>query len=105
MRKTKAEKRAEEEKIIAEMEEAMRELNASKTEESLSTEEIPLGAEEENSNVLHCPKCGKVTDKGVCHSCGFRTYQPMDERTVKRVRLIVGGVLILAFIIFMIVKG
>ncbi|MBR4942902.1 MAG: hypothetical protein IKZ28_02625 [Clostridia bacterium] len=105
MRKTKAEKRAEEEKIIAEMEEAMRELNASKTEEELSAEESRSDADGENPKGSHCPKCGKVTDKGSCPSCGFRAYQPMDERTVKRVRLIVGGVLILAFIIFMIVKG
>ena len=88
-------KRKEEEKrILAEMDEAMRELSGEsqepKTEEQSS---VP-------SQKLYCRRCKtELTANGVCPVCGYRVYMPMDEQKRKKIRLIVASVCIVGFLI------
>ena len=46
---------------------------------------------------IHCKRCKTLMEKGVCPNCGFKIYVPMDETKQKRIRLILGGVLLVAF--------
>ena len=95
MRKQRKE---EETKIIAQMEEALRE------NEQLKKESEPAQAEasaEKNADVLHCHKCGTVMENGKCPQCGYYVYVPMNPRMQRKIRLIVGGVFIVVFLIFL----
>ena len=87
-KKTRAEKRAEEERIIAEMEAAMKEKKS--TSDGGMVENTDQNAEK---NPEQKPKSD------------FYTYQPMDERTMRRVRMIITGVCIVAIVVYLIVKA
>jgi rubrerythrin len=109
-KRSRAERKAEEARMIAEMDEAMDQNRAEKEENSKN--EAPMyktnakmGYEPE---VLHCRKCGTQLKDGVCPKCGYKVYIPMDEQKVKRIRLIVGCVcvaLCLVVLIILKIKG
>ena len=92
MAKSWKERREEEARILAEMEEAMQ----AQAEEGAETEEKDETQEEKK---VHCAKCGNYMNNGVCPACGHRIYVPMDEDKQKTVRLIVGAVCISAFLL------
>ena len=85
----RAEKKAEEKRAVAEMEEAMR-------------QDAPK--EPGKDSGVRCPRCGRPVEKGVCPKCG-KVYIPMDGQKVKTIRLIVGAVLVVAFVVFMLVRN
>lgn len=87
-------KREEERKILAEMDEAMK--AGVKTDERTTDNAENTS---ENSPVIHCKRCKTVMEKGVCPTCGFRIYVPMDEQKRKKIRWIVTGVCLIAFVI------
>lgn len=88
-RERRAEKRAQEAKLIAEMDEAMAELNA----ENAKTE----GA---------CPQSTSQTTPQEKKKREVKyTYQPMDEATVKKTRLILGIVCVAIFVVWLVVKS
>ena len=95
MAKSWKERKEEEARILAEMEEAMQAQAAEKAE-SADGEQDAKPQEEEK---IHCSKCGNYMEKGVCPACGHRIYVPMDENTQKTTRLIVGAVCIVAFLL------
>lgn len=84
-RERRAEKRAQEAKLIAEMDEAMAELGA---EKSKTDEAYPQSASQEKKK------------REVKY-----TYQPMDENTVKKTRLILGIVCVAVFVAWLVVKS
>lgn len=92
-RKTRAEKKAEEARIIAEMDEAM-----GKTPLGDTKEEKQAGRYEVKAQTMHCKRCKSVMENGVCPVCGFRVYMPMDEGKRKKIRWIVGGVCVAIFV-------
>lgn len=92
MAKSWKERREEEARILAEMEEAMQ----AQAEERAETEEKDATQEEKK---IHCAKCGNYMNNGVCPACGHRIYVPMDEDKQKTVRLIIGAVCIIAFLL------
>ncbi len=89
------ERKEEEARILAEMEEAMR----AQTAENAETEDGEQTAEPQEEKKIHCAKCGNYMNNGVCPACGHRIYVPMDEEKQKTVRLIVGAVCVIAFLL------
>lgn len=95
-KQTRKEKRSEEQRILAEMDEAMRETaeSASSRREASAPESYGKDAPEK----LHCKRCKTLMENGVCPTCGFRVYVPMDEKKRKKIRWIVAGVCLVAFL-------
>ena len=95
MRKQRKE---EEQRIIAEMEEAMK-------EERAKTEETPSNIQTES---YHCYRCKTLMENGVCPTCGFKMYVPMSEeqrRKIQRIGTIIGlAVFLVLFIILQLTK-
>ena len=48
---------------------------------------------------IHCKRCKTLMENGVCPNCGFKMYVPMDEKKQKKIRLISGALLIVAFLL------
>lgn len=119
---SRAERRAEEERILAEMEEAMKSdeesgRTANGSEEPADPGNIEREADRTDGESayeygnegmperFHCRKCGTLMENGVCPKCGYKMYVPMDEAKVRKIRLIVGVICVAAFLVFMIVRS
>lgn len=123
----RAAKKAEDERAVAEMESAMRRMKepeeaekadeagadaAEKADVSAETQgtgerlsETPRPTEAAPKNkTARCPKCGAEMKKGVCPACGTHIYVPMSPEKTRKIRLIVGAVCIVAFIVIMLVQ-
>ncbi len=83
-------RREEERRILAELDEAVAAERA---------EQAPEQGEKGEEPVLHCRRCRTVMEKGVCPVCGYKTYQPMSEEKRKRVRNILTVVCLVGFAI------
>ncbi len=92
-RQTRAERKAEEARIIAEMDAAMgtSSLGDAKNEKQEGNCEVKAAT-------MHCKRCKSVMENGVCPVCGFRVYTPMDEGKRKKIRWIVGGICVVVFL-------
>lgn len=143
---SRAERKAEEARIIAEMEEAMAALKKSRNPENAEQAGADLsgakpqqtadtagpGPEQETSagnaaesngpesgakpdpafaaetdaeKGARCPKCGGKVKRGVCSRCGHYEYVPPDEKTVRRIRLIVGVICVAVFFVWMLANS
>ncbi len=113
MKKTKAEKRAEEARIIAEMDEAMqgvRQNQTAQTDVEKSPENPPKAkrkargvAEGDMPEKLHCKRCKTLMENGVCPTCGFKVYIPMQAEKRNKIKLILTAVLMVAFVALFVV--
>ena len=95
------ERKEEETKILAQMEEAMRE------NEGETTESAPKRSgliQDKTPSSIHCRKCGTLMQDGKCPQCGHTVYTPMDEKTQKTVRWILGGVCLAVLLIVLLLK-
>ena len=90
-------KKLEEEKIIAEMEEAMKE----QKEQAVAGEETA----QEQTQQYHCRKCKTLMENGVCPTCGFRIYMGMDKDKQKKIRLITGIVCLAVLLVILLIKS
>lgn len=93
-RQTREERRAEEARIIAEMDEAMGKTMPVANEK----EGKQVGKYGAKREIIHCKRCKAVMENGVCPVCGFRVYVPMDEGKRKKIRIIVGAVCVAVFV-------
>ncbi len=119
---SRAERKAEEARVIAEMDEAMKNLRAEQSAGESDKNEKPqqapakeagkepktgkapgAGAGASMSGQMHCRKCGTVMENGVCPKCGYKVYVPMDEKKMRRIRWIVGGVCLVGLLIWLLV--
>ena len=95
--------REEEQKILAQMEEAMRE-KGQKTQ----TEEKPV-TEDSPSQATHCYRCKTLMEDGVCPTCGFKLYVPISEekrKKIKKITTVIGfAVFVVVFILFRLSKS
>lgn len=117
---SRAERKAEDERIVAEMEEAIKNLHAKrrnfrkrkfrkkgagkkrrKSGES-RTDDSAVGAP---AGEIHCRRCKAVMKNGVCPECGYRMYVPLEDKTRKKSVLIVGVVCVAVFVVWLIVKS
>ncbi len=97
-KKTRAERRAEEARIIAEMESAMQENGAQTASPSGEKRGNDGGKYRANAEKMHCKRCRAVMENGVCPVCGFRVYVPMDEKKRKKIRIVVAAACIVVFV-------
>ena len=106
-KKTRMEKREEERRIIAEMQEAMRE-NTSREKEG--EEPIKESREQRHKNrksiyeetipeKIHCKRCKSLMEQGVCPTCGYRIYVPMNKKKRDKIRLWVAAACIVGFVL------
>lgn len=101
------ERRAEERRIIAEMDSAMQ----AKKEEKPKTVDFASGEQtkvygKEAPEILHCRRCRSVMEKGVCPECGYKIFVPMDESKRKKIRWISTAIgLVIFAIVFAVVKA
>ena len=109
-KKTRAEKREEERRIIAEMEAAMAEsAEGAEVEEGA---EAPVKESREQRHKrrksvydksmpekIHCKRCKTLMEQGVCPQCGYRIYIPMDKKKRDKIRLWVAVACIVGFVI------
>ena len=120
-KQTREEKRAEERRIIAEMEAAMQEKeeqtqgqseqvesgdetqSAAKNEPSESPEKEKKSSQE-NRKRFHCPRCKTLLgDDGLCPTCGYKMYIPMDEKKRNKIKLIVTIVAMAIFVVLFVI--
>ncbi len=108
-KKTRAEKRAEEARIIAEMESAMGNIPMVQNVDSAQKNQNPQNTQNEGGKYapkeekIHCKRCKSVMENGVCPVCGFRIYVPMDEKKRKRIRWIVATATIAVFVALLVI--
>lgn len=113
-KQTKKEKKAEETRILAEMKAALEEAERAdnmtngekEVEESAPVQKSQTKPQE---STYHCRRCRTVMQNGVCPTCGFKMYVPMDEKKLGKIKLIltaVGMAIFLAiFLYIQIQKG
>ena len=96
-RQTREEKRAEEARIIAEMDAALQEngVEVPKTK----PQRIEPTQQEVQKEKIYCKRCKTLMENGVCPTCGYKVYVPMDEGKRKRIRLVVAAVSIVVFLV------
>ncbi len=105
--KQKLSRRERERRMIAEMDAAMwgkkpaHENTKSVKEEKPQTKET-VRAKKDGGQKLHCPRCKTVMENGKCPTCGHYIYVPMDKEKRNKIRLIVGGVCIVGFVVLFI---
>ena len=52
-----------------------------------------------------CPRCkSPMQDNGKCTVCNYSEYVPMDEKKLRKIRWILGGILLVAFVVILIIN-
>lgn len=104
-------KRAEEERVLAELEAAVQEERAQAEEnaENSATENATVeGAEKKSKQSfygaimpeqIHCRRCRTLMENGVCPTCGYKIYVPISEEKRKKIRNIGTIIALVAFLI------
>ena len=103
-------RREEEQKIIAEMESALKEQGLETPIEQRQRKTTAKSAKKKGRGIfnshdditpqtVHCKRCKTLMEKGVCPTCGFTIYIPMDEEKRKKIRKIVSIVCVTAFVV------
>ena len=92
----RSERKAREQEIIAQMNEALQEQQANN-----QAVEAEGGVETPKTETpqFHCRKCKTLMENGKCPACGYSDYVPMDAKMQKKVRLILTGICVVAFLI------
>lgn len=110
MKKTRREKREEEARIVAEMDEAMQNLQAEQVQTS-TTEDAPKKqkrtpiTDELMPETMHCKRCKTLMENGVCPTCGFRIYIPMEKEKRNKIKVVVTAIAMAVFVaIFLIMQ-
>ncbi len=110
-------RKAEEQRILAEMEKAMQETNTTSQSPTLQTTAIdenskpqpnaqPISARKSDDTMpekIHCKRCKTLMENGVCPTCGFRIYMPMDEEKRKKIKLVLTAVGMAIFVVVFVV--
>lgn len=110
-KQTRAQKRAEEARIIAEMDAAMQEQaqTQNQTDEKQEPQKRRSFFDSSTPEQVHCKDCKTLMENGVCPACGFKIYVPMDSAKrdkIKLVTTIIGfAVFFVIFIILQFKKG
>ena len=101
-------KREEEAKIIAQMQEAL--AQDSQTEEQELQEQTPV-LEKRKTNFfdsttpeqVHCKRCKTLMENGTCPTCGFKIYVPMDQKKRDKIRLVTTVVAMAVFLVLFLI--
>ena len=106
-KKQKLSRKERERRMIAEMDAAMwgnkvPDENADKTKGENKADKQARNATKSKKNAgqkLHCPRCKTLMENGKCPNCGHYIYVPMDKEKRSKIRLIIGGVCVIGFLI------
>ena len=117
-KQTRKEKKAEEARILAEMRAALEEAERAENRESgesgenAGEETAPTLAgntqSEQKEPTYHCRRCRTVMQKGVCPTCGFKIYVPMDEKKLGKIKIlltVIGMAIFLAIFLYIQIKN
>jgi rubrerythrin len=109
-------RREEEQKIIAEMEQALKEQGIEtptqkRERKSEKTAQPPKkkrrgmfgGQDDITPQTVHCKRCKTLMENGVCPTCGYKIYMPMDEEKRKKIRTVVSVVCVAAFVVLFLI--
>ena len=99
---TRKEKRAEEQRILAEMKAALDEADGVAPQ----TDEVQPSKRRKNDitpEILHCRHCRTVMQNGVCPSCGFRVYVPMDKEKQDKIKFTLTCVFMAVFVVVFVI--
>ena len=97
----------QEKKILEQMDVAMAEKETEKTsKQEQENKDNPQPKKQglfadKTPNVLHCRRCRTEMKDGVCPTCGFKMYVPMDESKRKNIRLVLGGICLVGFVLLL----
>lgn len=117
-KQTREEKRAEESRMIAEMEEAMREKEGQASNSATQdvppsqtdapaatpTQTAPTPKRNKEKKGYHCPRCKTLLQEdGVCPTCGYKMYIPMDEKKRNKIKIILTAVFMVIFVVLFVI--
>ena len=101
-KQTRKEKKADKARVLAEMkaalEEAERAENMEKGENVPEEENAPAPKAQPNPQpkpqeaAYHCRRCKTVMQNGICPTCGFKMYVPMEEKKLSKIKLVLTAV-------------
>ena len=104
-------RKEEEAKIIAEMEQGLKEqgLSMPTYQGGNKKKKHPNGYDDTMPEKIHCNRCKTLMENGVCPACGHTVYVPMDKEKRNKFRLIATvvcmAVFVIAFLALQIKKG
>ncbi len=88
-------KKTEEEKILKEMDEALKENKTEPVKKKWYQDKTP--------ETIHCRRCKTLMENGVCPTCGFKMYVAMDEKKRNKIRMIFGGACLIIFLVLYVI--
>ena len=107
---SRKERKEEEKRIIAELDAAMAENKAKEEGGSEQTDEKTAKKPSKSSfydqttpEKIHCKRCKTLMENGVCPTCGFRVYVPMEQGKRDKIRLWVTVGLIAVFLVMFLI--
>ena len=104
-KQTRQQKKEEEKRIIAEMEDALREARGESTEETPPEASGKKSVYATEPDKIHCRRCKTLMENGVCPTCGYKIYMPMNDKKRNKIRLIAAIVFVaIGVIIFAILR-
>ncbi len=109
-KQTRKEKKAEEKRILAEFEAALKEERANDLESKRANapqkeetgEKKPSFYASADPKSVHCKRCKTLMEEGVCPVCGYKIYQPMSEEKRRKIKGIITAVAIVVFAVFLV---
>lgn len=101
-KQTRREKKEEEARILAEMDEALKEQGMpplSKTREKSEKEEkYQREYDDTMPQKIHCRRCKTLMENGKCPVCGHTVYVPMNKQKQRKIKWIATGILLVVFV-------
>ena len=102
-KQTRQQKKEEEKRIIAEMEDALREARGESVEETPPEASGKKSVYATEPDKIHCRRCKTLMENGVCPTCGYKIYMPINDKKRNKIRLIAAIVFVaIGVIIFVI---
>ena len=98
-------RKEEEAKIIAEMEQGLKEqgLSMPTYQGGNKKKKHPNGYDDTMPEKIHCNRCKTLMENGVCPQCGHTVYVPMSKKQRDKARLIMAIVLMAAAVVLFVV--
>lgn len=98
-KQTRQQKKEEEKRIIAEMEDALREARGESVEETPPEASGKKSVYATEPDKIHCRRCKTLMENGVCPTCGYKIYMPMNDKKRNKIRLIAAIVFVVIGVI------
>jgi uncharacterized paraquat-inducible protein A len=97
-KQTRQQKREEEARILAEMDEALKAQGLAPISEPREKEEkYKREYDDTMPQKIHCRRCKTLMENGKCPVCGHTVYVPMNKQKQRKIKWIATGVLLVVF--------